>query len=239
MSILSDLLSYLNPLIAPYSTSTPVPSQALIQAQANGLKLFNTLQPIVPTSPLQSNQDRELPEALYRKSNIGSTQWGGMETAHVSTFEVSVRAETYKELTSLVDQIDAAFQGVDGLDAVDSGDAYDDHRKAYRSDLEIEICTPIADVMVIEFSVETTDEGMWNCPQIRHDYSFAVIIHAKDYDAVEDLRDDIQMHIAAYQPTVPMGTVSKFKLASGEILPTAGGLFGWVDTYQLSVTSTS
>ena len=241
MTTLEAIRDHLAPFVAPLSVaiSGVGAGTSLMTAKANATELFSHLQPIFQNvSPVQAGQDGDLPEALYRLAELGTTEWSGVEVSHVSKFDVSVRehggTSTYKAMTERVDQLDIALKGVAGFEIVDAAEGYDDIRTAYRTDLAIDICRPLADVIVIELTQDTIDEGFLGkgCTAQSYLHSYAVVHHAVSYTALSDLRDLTADYLNNYRPEHANPLMAR----SGEAMPTAGGLFAWVDIYTLELT---
>lgn len=232
MTTLATIVDHLTASVTGHTVSAPVPGNSLMKNKENAMALFTALSSMFPAkqvSPLHAQQDGALPEALYGLAEVGATDYAGVEVSHVSAFHVSVRATTYKQLTEKVDEIEAYLQNQAGYDVVDSAEAYDDLRTAYRADLAIDICRPTADVVVIELSNQIIGNGFMgkNCTDADYQTAYAVVHHAVDNDALTTLRALTEAELHNYRPTDHNAMI----LQGGEMLPAAGGLCAWVNTY--------
>lgn len=186
---------------------------------------------IYPLTAISSQTPRPLPDCIYGVVRSHQRTYNYASVATIVGFLLEIRASTYADLLEKEDSVRAALNFAQGIETVDASDDYDEKVNAYVTRLDVEMSTPIADLLVMEISAHATGQAVCRDFYLNFETEYAVIYLSYNLEALHARRNDCRKQLVGWIET-PKHVALSF--LEGQALAINCGLFAWVDIFKQS-----
>ena len=209
--------------------------------QQDAARLFELLKPVFPpladggvyrVYPLTAQQtaaERPLPDCVYGVLRSDQRTFAHAAVATVISFLLEIRAAAYADLIAQEDAVRTLLNREVGVEAVDASDDYEPETATYLSQLNVELSTAVADIVVLEAQWKPIGEALL-CGNYRPQQliNYTVLTVQSDHAALLTVRDAVRDALSGWQAGE---SYTLLQHDGGEAVAVDCSLFAWADTF--------